>query len=125
MRIVFRPVSEGAAPEVRQTRRERQAQTRLQVIEAARRIFLSRGYHGTTLSAVVEAAGFTKGAVYSNFASKAELALAVVEEIEREQVDTLAVRSRAPPSPSSVRSSSRAGASRSCRTPRRCGCARS
>lgn len=77
-------------PEVRKTRRERQAETRLQVIEAARQLFLGRGYHRTTLSAVVEAAGFTKGAVYSNFSSKAELALAVVEEIERENVEILA-----------------------------------
>jgi AcrR family transcriptional regulator len=60
------------------------------VIGAARDLFLDRGYHRTTLSAVVEAAGFTKGAVYSNFSSKAELALAVVEEIERENVEILA-----------------------------------
>ncbi|MBO9531539.1 MAG: TetR/AcrR family transcriptional regulator [Solirubrobacteraceae bacterium] len=83
-------MSEGAVPEVRKTRRERQAETRQQVVTAARELFLTRGYHGTTLSAVVEAAGFTKGAVYSNFASKAELALAVVEEIERENVEKLA-----------------------------------
>ncbi len=81
----------GSPPsEVRKTRRERQAETRLQVIGAARQLFLDRGYHRTTLSSVVEAAGFTKGAVYSNFSSKAELALAVVEEIERENVEILA-----------------------------------
>lgn len=60
------------------------------MILAARQLFLDRGYHRTTLSAVVEAAGFTKGAVYSNFSSKAELAFAVVEEIERENVELLA-----------------------------------
>ena len=80
----------STSPEVRKTRRERQAETRLQVIGAARSLFLDRGYHRTTLSAVVDAAGFTKGAVYSNFSSKAELALAVVEEIERENVEQLA-----------------------------------
>lgn len=83
-------MSDGAAQEARKTRRERQAETRQHVVAAARELFLTRGYHGTTLSAVVEAAGFTKGAVYSNFASKAELALAVVEEIERENVERLA-----------------------------------
>jgi AcrR family transcriptional regulator len=77
-------------PEARKTRRERQAETRQHVITAARELFLTRGYHRTTLSAVVEAAGFTKGAVYSNFTSKAELALSVVEEIERENVEKLA-----------------------------------
>lgn len=60
------------------------------MIGAARALFLDRGYHRTTLASVVEAAGFTKGAVYSNFSSKAELALAVVEEIERENVEVLA-----------------------------------
>lgn len=83
-------MSDAVDPEVRKTRRERQAETRQQVITAAREIFLARGYHRTTLSAVVEAAGFTKGAVYSNFTSKAELALAVLEEIERENVSELA-----------------------------------
>lgn len=86
-------------PETRKTRRERQAETRLQVIAAARKLFLDRGYHRTTLAAVVEAAGFTKGAVYSNFSSKAELALAVVEEIERENVESLAAALQAAPDP--------------------------
>jgi AcrR family transcriptional regulator len=89
----------GIQTDLRLTRRERQAETRLQVISAARRLFLERGYHGTTLSAVVDAAGFTKGAVYSNFASKAELALAVVEEIERGNVELLAQAFGANPLP--------------------------
>lgn len=92
-------VSGHPTPEVRKTRRERQAETRSQVIAAARRLFLDRGYHRTTLAAVVEAAGFTKGAVYSNFSSKAELALAVVEEIERENVESLARTLQAAPDP--------------------------
>ncbi len=74
---------------VRKTRREQQAETRAQVIAAARGIFLERGYHGASLSAVVDAAGFTKGAVYSNFSSKAELALAVLGQIEEENVTRL------------------------------------
>jgi AcrR family transcriptional regulator len=92
-------VTASPSPESRKTRRERQAETRLQVIAAARGLFLSRGYHRTTLSAVVEAAGFTKGAVYSNFTSKAELALAVVEEIERENVELLATALQGSPDP--------------------------
>lgn len=71
------------------TRRERQAETRKQVIAAARALFLEAGFHGTTLSAVVAAAGFTKGAVYSNFSSKAELAMAVIQEVEQENVGRL------------------------------------
>lgn len=92
-------MTESATQEIRKTRRERQAETRLQVIAAARGLFLDRGYHRTTLSAVVETAGFTKGAVYSNFSSKAELALAVVEEIERENVEVLARSFQGSPNP--------------------------
>ncbi len=74
----------------RKTRRERQAETREQVVQAARSLFMEHGYQRTSLAAVVEAAGFTKGAVYSNFTSKAELGLAVLEEIEKENVARLA-----------------------------------
>lgn len=74
----------------RKTRRERQAETREQVVQAARRLFMEAGYQRTSLAAVVEAAGFTKGAVYSNFSSKAELGLAVLEDLERANVAQLA-----------------------------------
>lgn len=83
-------VSGPSPSETRKSRREQQAATREQVITAARRLFLTHGYHATTLSAVVTAAGFTKGAVYSNFSSKAELGFAVVEGIERENILRLA-----------------------------------
>lgn len=86
----FQPMSPALPPKAPKTRRERQAETRQQVIAAGRKLFLGGGYHRTTLAAVVEAAGFTKGAVYSNFSNKAELAFAVVEEIERENVARLA-----------------------------------
>lgn len=74
----------------RKTRRERQAETREQVVQAARNLFMEHGYQRTSLAAVVEAAGFTKGAVYSNFSNKAELGLAVLEDLEKENVARLA-----------------------------------
>jgi AcrR family transcriptional regulator len=61
------------------TRAERQAQTRLELIDAAERLFTAQGFHATSLDAVAAEAGFTKGAVYSNFASKEDLFLAVYE----------------------------------------------
>jgi AcrR family transcriptional regulator len=64
----------------RQTRDERKAQTRADLLAAARRVFLERGFHGATLDEIAEAAGYTKGAVYSNFDGKDALFLAVLDE---------------------------------------------
>ncbi len=60
------------------------------MVQAARNLFMEHGYQRTSLAAVVEAAGFTKGAVYSNFSNKAELGLAVLEDLEKENVARLA-----------------------------------
>ena len=72
---------------VRVTRAERQAQTRERLIAVAREMFLSDGYAATSLDKVAVRAGFSKGAVYSNFAGKEELCLAVLDSIHEEQVE--------------------------------------
>jgi AcrR family transcriptional regulator len=64
----------------RPTREQKRAQTRARILEVARRRFREQGFHRTSLDDVAEAAGYTKGAVYSNFAGKDELFLAIVEE---------------------------------------------
>jgi AcrR family transcriptional regulator len=48
-------------------------------VDAAERLFTGQGFHATSLDAVADEAGFTKGAVYSNFASKEDLFFAVYE----------------------------------------------
>ncbi len=63
----------------RLTRAERKAQTRTELIAAGDRLFRESGFHGTSLDQVAAAAGYTKGAVYSNFASKEDLFLAIYE----------------------------------------------
>src|SRR5262245_12246383 len=50
------------------------------LLAAARRVFLARGYHGATLEAIAVEAGFSKGVVYSQFESKADLFLALLDE---------------------------------------------
>jgi AcrR family transcriptional regulator len=68
----------------RMTRDERKAATRTELLDAARRVFLERGYHGTSLDLVAGEAGYTKGAVYSAFGSKGQMFLAVYErEVDR------------------------------------------
>ena len=63
----------------RLTRQESQARTRALLLEVATQEFLANGYTGTSLEKIAELAGFSKGAVYGNFAGKEELALAVLE----------------------------------------------
>lgn len=66
------------------SRAERQANTRTELIDAAERLFSAQGFHATSLDAVADDAGYTKGAVYSNFASKEDLFFAVYERrVER------------------------------------------
>jgi AcrR family transcriptional regulator len=61
------------------TPERRRQQTRDHLLEAAARVFGERGYHGASLDDIAAAAGFTKGAVYSNFKSKEDLFLALLE----------------------------------------------
>lgn len=61
------------------SRRERQRQTREALIFAARDVFARDGYHGASLEGIAREAGFSKGAVYSNFEGKAALFLAVMD----------------------------------------------
>jgi AcrR family transcriptional regulator len=49
------------------------------VLAAARRVFISKGYAGATLEAIASEAGFSTGVVYSQFGSKADLFLALLE----------------------------------------------
>lgn len=62
------------------SRDEQRARTRTELLAAAATVFARNGYHGTSVDMVAEAAGYTKGAVYSNFESKEALFLALLEE---------------------------------------------
>jgi AcrR family transcriptional regulator len=63
----------------RLTRAEQSQRNRGLVLDAARSVFLARGYHGATLEQIADEAGFSKGVVYSQFDSKADLFLALLE----------------------------------------------
>jgi AcrR family transcriptional regulator len=63
----------------RLTRDEARQLTRERLLDAASDVFKRLGYNGASLDAVADAAGYTKGAVYSNFATKADLFMALLE----------------------------------------------
>ncbi|UFS99668.1 TetR/AcrR family transcriptional regulator [Nocardia huaxiensis] len=68
----------------RMSRPESQARTRAELVRTARDLFVADGLANTSLARVADAAGYSKGAVYSNFRSKNELCLEVVELIHVE-----------------------------------------
>ncbi|MGY8661627.1 TetR/AcrR family transcriptional regulator [Bradyrhizobium sp. UFLA05-109] len=58
--------------------------TRDRLFEAAARVFEDQGIGGASIEAIAAAAGFTRGAFYSNFTSKDELIIAMLEDhVER------------------------------------------
>lgn len=57
----------------RLTRAQRQAQTRQELLDAAARVFVKRGFTGSSVEEISAEAGYTRGAFYSNFRSKNEL----------------------------------------------------
>ncbi|WP_237449950.1 TetR/AcrR family transcriptional regulator [Nocardiopsis alba] len=63
----------------RKTRAEQKQETRNALIEAGLLTFSRDGYHGASLEEIADTAGFSKGAVYSNFGGKSELFLAVLD----------------------------------------------
>lgn len=71
-----RPSGGGPGP-----RRDRREQTRTALLAAAERLWAEHGIHGASLDDIAAAAGLTKGAVYSNFAGKTDLLLALMERI--------------------------------------------
>ena len=60
-------------PDLRSSSRE-------QLLDAAARVFAERGYRGASVDAIAAAANVTKGALYWNFESKADLFFSLLEE---------------------------------------------
>jgi AcrR family transcriptional regulator len=71
------------------TAERRRQQTREYLLQAAAQVFAERGFHAATLDEVAAAAGFTKGAVYSNFKNKEDLFLALLEDAYAREMSAL------------------------------------
>lgn len=70
----------------RVTREESQAHTRIALLDAAATEFAERGFGGASLDRIASRAGFTRGAVYSNFADKADLFVALLDHRLEHQI---------------------------------------
>ncbi len=69
--------------------------TRARLLDAAHEVFGEVGLDAASVEAVCDRAGFTRGAFYSNFESKDDLFLALVERSSTEKLDQVADRVRA------------------------------
>ncbi|EHP40938.1 TetR family transcriptional regulator [Cupriavidus basilensis OR16] len=79
-------------PRKRLSREQSQAQTRERLLEAARSLFVQRGFGGTSIRDIAEEAGYSQGAFYSNFLDKEALLLDLLRghmEAEARQLATV------------------------------------
>jgi AcrR family transcriptional regulator len=74
-------------PVDRLTPERRRAMTRNALIEAAADVFARRGFHAASLDEIAETAGFTRGAIYSNFGGKEDLMIAVLDLFTEQQLE--------------------------------------
>jgi TetR/AcrR family transcriptional regulator, transcriptional repressor of aconitase len=63
----------------RLTREESKEVTRVRLIEAAERVFIRKGFDDASVEEISETAGYSRGAFYSNFDSKEQVFLAVID----------------------------------------------
>jgi AcrR family transcriptional regulator len=79
----FKRVSAGSIEmtmnTTRLTREQSKALTRERLLAAARTVFAGRGFHGASVEEIAAEAGYSTGALYSNFGGKEDLFLALME----------------------------------------------
>jgi AcrR family transcriptional regulator len=66
------------------------------LLATAKELFLRDGYSATSVDAIAEQAGYSKGAVYSNFRNKNELCMAVLDEVRAERASEIVTILQAP-----------------------------
>jgi TetR/AcrR family transcriptional regulator, transcriptional repressor of aconitase len=85
-------------PRKRLTREESRAQTRATLIAVGREHFLRYGLGGAVAEKIAEDAGYSRGALYSNFDGKEELFLAVIREEQDRRMEVLSSMFKEEPS---------------------------
>jgi AcrR family transcriptional regulator len=71
------------------SRKEKQARTRAKLLRSAGTLFCRHGLEQTSVDEIAQDAGYTKGAFYSNFKSKEELFLAMLDEKFGEEIERI------------------------------------
>jgi AcrR family transcriptional regulator len=68
--------------------------TRTRIVDAAGELFAKRGYQDTSIEAVLDKSGISRGALYHHFRDKEELFVAVLEAVEARIADATVKASR-------------------------------
>jgi AcrR family transcriptional regulator len=89
---------ERAEPATRMTREQSKANTRERLLAAARSVFARSGFHGASVEEIASKAGFSTGALYSNFDGKEDLFLVLMEREIDEHAREISEAVRARPS---------------------------
>ena len=80
----------GKVHTTRLTRDESRARTRAKLLESARHVVAREGYERASIDLIAENAGYSKGAFYSNFATKEEIFLELLEQHSEADVPEIA-----------------------------------
>ncbi len=84
----------------RKTRTEMQAETREKLLDSARAAFGQKGFSGASIDEIAEGAGYSRGAFYSNFSTKEDLAIVLVGqqmELDVNRIAEVAQAANGPP----------------------------
>ncbi len=79
MSDLFDPLPESAGT-------RRRENTRAKLVRASLEVFVEKGVDGATVDDLARAAGFTRGAFYSNFSTKEEVFTALFDEVTAELI---------------------------------------
>jgi AcrR family transcriptional regulator len=82
--------SNGFAEGRGRVRRPSREEVRRRLLDAARHALVQYGYGAASVDTITELAGLSRGALYSNFVDKDDLYLTLLDELEREQVESVA-----------------------------------
>jgi len=62
-------------------------ETRRRIVLAALELFVRKGYHGTSITDIMNKVGLTKGTLYAHFKSKGEILLLIIERYKVRYID--------------------------------------
>lgn len=63
--------------------------TEQKILKASLKLFVKKGYHGTSINDITTKVGVTKGALYSHFKSKSELVFRLFNTFENQFIDSM------------------------------------
>src|SRR5947199_7665231 len=91
--------TEAKPRRARRTRAEKREETRRLLLDAAAEVFIRRGFQGASIEEITAQAGFTRGAFYSNFESKEQLFVELLQDRVYERYREIITGAAAGPDP--------------------------